>query len=188
MRNTLLRCWPFEDNRHLRSLFIDPRLRPWQHNLPQADSMGATVDALIAFLHDKRRSDTNRQALALFLEVLAERIDPGDACHQQLLELSRELERVAESPRERTGAVPAREPDRIRLLRLLTAHFSEEELRDLTFLLPDVDFDNLPGRGKSAKARELIQYLERRSRLAELPEAGREMRPDVPWDEAYRAV
>ncbi len=42
-----------------------------------------------------------------------------------------------------------------------------EELRTLCFDL-DVDYDNLGGEGKEAKSRELVQYLVRHGRLAEL--------------------
>ena len=42
-----------------------------------------------------------------------------------------------------------------------------EELRTLCFYL-EVDYDNLRGEGKSAKARELIRGLERQNRVHEI--------------------
>lgn len=59
---------------------------------------------------------------------------------------------------------------------LLTENFDLEELRTLAFDL-GVDFDNLRGEGKEAKARELVAYLERSGRLGELVDVIRELRP-----------
>jgi hypothetical protein len=67
--------------------------------------------------------------------------------------------------------------DRSELLRYLVKHYSLEELQTICFDL-GVDYDNLGGSGKSGKARELIQYLERRGRLDELATVLREDRPE----------
>jgi hypothetical protein len=69
------------------------------------------------------------------------------------------------------------------LYRLLVAHFDEGELRTLCFRL-NVDYDDLPTSGRANKARELIALLERHDRIPELLKVGRELRPDLPWDEA----
>ena len=53
----------------------------------------------------------------------------------------------------------------IKLPEILASRFSDGELRDLCFDL-GVDYESLAGEGKSAKARELIAYLQRRGRLA----------------------
>jgi hypothetical protein len=58
------------------------------------------------------------------------------------------------------------EIDNSGLLRLITEKFSKEELRTLCFEY-GMDFDDLSGEGKQAKARELILYLKRRDRLAD---------------------
>lgn len=188
LRSTLLDCWQLDGTRQLSSLFADPRLRPWRHTVPETGTVAASVDAIINLLQERQRADDDRNALALFLEVLADRIDPGDACHGQLLDMARQLEEeLAQGPPP--GAhqpPPLGELNRMRLLGLLKDHFSEEDLRDLSFYLDGLDFDDLPGRGKSAKAREMVQFLQRRGRLQNLVESGRELRPDVPWDEAYR--
>lgn len=57
--------------------------------------------------------------------------------------------------------------DRNSLLQFLVRHYTLEELKTLCFKM-FVDFDNLAGDTKSSKARELILYLERGSRMAEL--------------------
>ena len=60
--------------------------------------------------------------------------------------------------------------DRPGLRDILVTHFSDGELRDLCFDL-GIDYESLPGEGKSAKARELVAYCQRRDRLAELEAA-----------------
>jgi len=69
------------------------------------------------------------------------------------------------------------------LRKILTTRLDENELRDLCFDL-DIDYDGLPGEGKTGKARELIAYLERRKRLHDLIKVGRQERPDISWPEA----
>ena len=51
--------------------------------------------------------------------------------------------------------------------KFITQHFNLEELRTLCQDL-GVDFDSLPGEGKEGKARELVAYMERHSRLDDL--------------------
>lgn len=58
--------------------------------------------------------------------------------------------------------------------------FSEEELRDLTLAM-GIDYENISGTTKSAKARELASYLWRRSMLPKLAEVGPKLFPDVSW-------
>jgi hypothetical protein len=71
---------------------------------------------------------------------------------------------------------------RLELYRLLATRYDEGELRTLCFHL-GVDYDDLPASGKAGKARELIALFERHDRISELLKAGRELRPDIPWDE-----
>ncbi len=75
----------------------------------------------------------------------------------------------------------------IRLHQNLTYCFSEDELRTLCFKM-QVDYDNLPGEGKEAKARELVMYLKRRERIPELIKQCSELRPTVPWDSTCKSV
>jgi hypothetical protein len=67
------------------------------------------------------------------------------------------------------------------LRRLIVQHFSDDALRSLCQDL-DVDYEQLPGQGKEAKARELIVYLEQRGRLADLLAAAGRERPHVAWE------
>ena len=66
------------------------------------------------------------------------------------------------------------------LRRLLVQHFSADDLRSLCQDL-GVDYDVLPGEGTDAKARELIAFMEKRGRLADLVGAAQRERPNAPW-------
>ena len=79
-------------------------------------------------------------------------------------------------------ANPAPTAVRTQLRELLSQRFNEEELRTLCFDL-GIDYDDLGGGSKAGKARELVDYLKRRGRLADLVNAGKERRPDIPWNE-----
>lgn len=75
----------------------------------------------------------------------------------------------------------------IKLHRTLSNRFREGDLRTLCFTL-GVDYDDLPGEGKSDKARELIVYLEHRDRIPELVETGKQLRPDISWDDVLQVT
>jgi len=57
--------------------------------------------------------------------------------------------------------------DRNTLLNFLARHYTLDEMKTLCFKL-FVDYDNLGGDTKSAKARELILHLERGGRIEDL--------------------
>ncbi len=62
----------------------------------------------------------------------------------------------------------------------LSETFNEEELRTLCFHL-DVEYDDLPGRGRANKARELIGLLERNGRIPDLVTEATKQRPKIIW-------
>jgi hypothetical protein len=66
------------------------------------------------------------------------------------------------------------------LRQVLNERLNESEVRDLCFDL-GVDYESLSGGNKSDKARELIGYLQRRKRIAELIVKGERQRPDIVW-------
>ena len=70
--------------------------------------------------------------------------------------------------------------DLIVLQRLLVAHFDLDELKTLCFDV-HVDFDELAGETKSAKARELVKHCYRHGLLDKLHEAGQRQRPGADW-------
>ncbi len=58
--------------------------------------------------------------------------------------------------------------------------FGEDDLRDLCFEL-EIDFENLPGSTKSAKARELFIFCTRRGQLEALRATCARLRPHLAW-------
>ena len=70
--------------------------------------------------------------------------------------------------------------DRVKLLDMLKTNFDDAELREICFNL-NIDYEELPGQAKGAKARELITHLERRGRLVELANLCQKERPHLDW-------
>ncbi len=66
------------------------------------------------------------------------------------------------------------------LLELLVQSFSNEELEELIFIL-HLDPDNIPGRYKRDRVRELILHFSRRQELSRLVDAARTARPNAQW-------
>jgi nucleoside phosphorylase len=73
---------------------------------------------------------------------------------------------------------PATQLPASQLRQLLAERFSSEELQTICFDI-GIDPDNLPGQAKSARARELISYLERRNELGRLYAWIQQHRPDI---------
>lgn len=63
---------------------------------------------------------------------------------------------------------------------IFATYFDIDGLTDFALAL-GIDFDNLSGSNKNAKARELALHLWRHSKLAELAEVGPAQRPDIDW-------
>jgi hypothetical protein len=63
---------------------------------------------------------------------------------------------------------------------LITTHFNDNELRNLCYDI-EIDYESLPGEGKSGKARELIAYVQRRGKTSQLIAECRRLRPHVEW-------
>ena len=64
------------------------------------------------------------------------------------------------------------------LRNFITTYFNDSELRDLCFDL-GIDYENLDGDNKAAKARELVAHCQRRNRLAELEATCRRLRSNT---------
>jgi tetratricopeptide (TPR) repeat protein len=71
-----------------------------------------------------------------------------------------------------------------KLLKILRERCSEGDLRDICFHL-GIDFDSLPAEGKGGKARELVQKLKQHNRLPDLIIEGKELRPDIDWEDVH---
>jgi formylglycine-generating enzyme required for sulfatase activity len=70
--------------------------------------------------------------------------------------------------------------DRTHLRKLLTQHFSLDELKLLCTDL-DIEYENLAGEGKEAKARDLVAYCDRHVRLVDLVQYIKAERPYIKW-------
>jgi len=70
-----------------------------------------------------------------------------------------------------------------KLRRILAVRFSKSELRTLCFDL-GIEYETLPGETKQDIARELVVHCGRRSQIPQIIEVGRQLRPDIPWEDA----
>ncbi|MCB8942484.1 MAG: hypothetical protein H6658_01790 [Ardenticatenaceae bacterium] len=67
-------------------------------------------------------------------------------------------------------------PSLVEIHQKLMAYFNESDLRHLCFTL-NIEYDNLTGKTRRGKARELVLYFEKQERLAELVATCRRERP-----------
>ena len=74
-----------------------------------------------------------------------------------------------------------------KLAQLLAVSLDEDKLRALCSDL-DVDYDDLPGKGKAGKARELATYLDRLGRIPEFFEATYRWIRSVSWKDVPSAI
>lgn len=70
--------------------------------------------------------------------------------------------------------------NKLKLRNILVERFSIGDLKDLTDTM-GIDYENIAGSTKSGKARELVNYLERRKQLEDLVSIGKELRKDIDW-------
>jgi len=85
-RNVLLKCSEFDTFEQLKSVFITSELKPYQDDLPQANSSSKLVDLFLSYILDKKLDD-GRYVFPLFLQVLAIRYHPPDELHFLLTQL-----------------------------------------------------------------------------------------------------
>lgn len=83
------------------------------------------------------------------------------------------------SPPTTTPSLPDR-TYRLKLLGLLTQHFSLDELNTLCFAV-GVNYDELSGAGLTGKARELLSYCGRHTCMPALIAGGKTLRPELDW-------
>jgi len=172
----------------------DTALRAWRQR--QAEEEAAHVRALQKIRRAKLDELARRQAahgpgaapLALLHSLDAERRALA-GLDGRLRRAQAELETSAppdSAPDGQPAAGLAEKPTasaaeyRTALRRTLAEQFSREDLRTLCFDLGG-EYDDLPGEGRAAKARELLTHVARRDRLADLVAAAKRLRPDVTW-------
>ena len=86
LKETLLRCAPFDDAAALRAIFAHPSLVPWRYHVSDADDAQTRVEKLLARLAGQADA-AGTPALVLLLNVLAER-EPGTKCAEDLRALA----------------------------------------------------------------------------------------------------
>jgi len=107
---------------------------------------------------------------------------------ERVADLIEELHRVrSDNPLEGIKMVRSPSPSVQSLPRILAARFDESELRTLCFEL-DIDYESLLGEGTADKARELVSDLGRKGCLNELIRLGKEVRPDILWNNVAEAT
>lgn len=94
LKECLLECGSFYNDESVRAVFIHEMLKPWRNRLPEATNATARTDAIIAFLFNKYHAKSRKNALVLFLQVLAEQTDPNDTCYARLYQLAQELNEI----------------------------------------------------------------------------------------------
>jgi len=62
----------------------------------------------------------------------------------------------------------------------VATYFNDDEIKSLCFDL-GIEYENLAGETREAKARELVTYCERTSQVSQLANRCRELRPSVDW-------
>lgn len=108
----------------------------------------------------------------------------------QFLSALRVGQRPARPFPQAAPVLPSEQSERQQLIllrQLLLERFNDSELRMLCSDL-DIEYDDLAGGERASKARELIEYLQRRQRLPELITMGRHLRPDVNWPQVMVAA
>ncbi len=111
-----------------------------------------------------------------WLDLLAETLPADFERYYWLVDLPNLGGQIAKE----AGESNERNPALAQLQQIVDRHFGEEELVTLCFQL-GVEYDNLPAKGKSHKARELVRNLERRGRVLKLVELVEQQRSEVPW-------
>lgn len=90
LETVLLKCGPFSNNDSLRAIFIDSRISAWRTDLYETNNRTERVRLTIEYLC-QQYNDKGENALLLLLQVISEHTSVGDACHQELIQLSDEL-------------------------------------------------------------------------------------------------
>ncbi len=93
LQKTLLLCGPFANDSALSAIFVDSRISPWRHKLPQVNTPYERVRVVINFLYNQR-NNSQENALVLLLQILSDQTNPSDSCHKNLAELADEVKKL----------------------------------------------------------------------------------------------
>ncbi|MCB8945577.1 MAG: hypothetical protein H6658_17650 [Ardenticatenaceae bacterium] len=164
LRQTLLQCEEyFDSNASLRDLFATDTLAPFRRGLPERSSLSARVDALIAYLSNKKLAD-GRSALPLFLHTLSQNYDPTDHRHTTLQTLAASL---TPSPSPHVPPPPLWNTAAIRTL--LTEALDDQSLTALAYDHFRAAYNEFSdGLTRSRKIQLLLDYCQRHNQLENL--------------------
>lgn len=154
----------------------------------QIDSQQKTIRFLVGRVDELELARAREYAETEILrqETDSLRQEVGEL-RQGVAALTRQIEAADMTPAWSPPAKPQREVsgkpntgkgiDVQALQQFITEYFNVEDIEDLTLRL-GVDFENLAGDTKEAKARSLVGYMKRHRRLTELADMVRAMRPE----------
>jgi hypothetical protein len=173
LRLALLQCEEyFASNSSLRDLFSDETIHPFRLGLPERDSVNGRIEATIAHLANKQRTD-GRNALVLFLHVLSDKYAETDQRHTTLQYLATQLPASAahHSPAATRHSSPATSStwNTAAIRQLLTAALDDQSLTDLAFdhFRPVYDQFGI-GLTRSHKIQLLLDYCTRHNQIESL--------------------
>jgi tetratricopeptide (TPR) repeat protein len=141
---------------------------------PRPNVLGRVI-LRIKLSYEDKSGQTHEDEFVQSVEVLGRDEKIAVLARQTPVGITLREDRLAESVLERR-----RSEAELKLYNGLVAYFNDDELRDLCFQL-GIDYETLPGDSRTTKARELVAYYERRSRIESLREICRQLRSNVSW-------
>ncbi len=84
----------FDDQDKLQDLFVDLRIAPWANVIPTRGDAQSRAQALISLLQSPQHALNGEYALALFIQVVRDHLDPENMLRDELLKLTEEVRRV----------------------------------------------------------------------------------------------
>ncbi len=181
LRETLLRCGPFESDQSVKVLFLDSRIYQWRSRLQDATSANARVLSLINVLVDQENGD-GENALALFINVLQDEVSEHDKCNQDYARLLKMMEgqNGRSQPQESHLPQPTPPPSTLTyqtLPQYIRERFSKADLDQLLFKL-GTSLEDIPGETIDVLAIETVRHFDRRGQLDKLIDAVLKERPN----------
>jgi len=166
LRQALLQCDDyFASNSSLRDLFSDETIHPFRTGLPERDSVNGRIEATIAHLANKQRTD-GRNALVLFLHVLSDKYAETDQRQAALQHLATQL---PASATHHSPLATSSTWNTAAIRQLLSEALDDQSLTDLAFdhFRPVYDQFGL-GLTRNHKIQLLIEYCQRHNQIEAL--------------------
>lgn len=166
LRQALRQCDEFfASNGRLRDLFSDEAIYPFRTGLPERDSVSSRIEATIAHLANKQRTD-GRNALVLFLHVLSDQLNEADQRQALLRHLTGQLTSRS-SPLTSHSSATIWNTATIR--QLLIEALSDQQISELAFDHFRPVYQQLStGMTKPHMIRLLLEYCDMHNQIEEL--------------------